>query len=212
MRAAAFFMLLAAGAGLSGCAAGEGRDYQAYLDGREIGRPTVQSFRHCQDYGCRVKYEVGLSAGEIRPVKKIFTPPPKTPEKERAAIARAIGAFERIVGKKTKTAQDQAGTFRKTGPGQLDCVDESTNTTVYLLLLKEKGWLKFHEVAAPASRVPIINAGRWPHQTAVIRETATGGLFAADSWFHDNGADAEIVPLERWKDGWKPENIGDSPL
>lgn len=197
---------------LSACT-GNGQNFQAYLDGRGLGQQTTQSFRHCQNYGCAMKYDVGLSDGELKPVKKLFTPPPKTPEKERAVIAQAIGRLERIVGAKTGTAQDQAGTFRKTGRGQLDCVDESTNTTVYLLLLKEKGWLKFHDINAPTSRLPIIHAGHWPHQTAVIRETGQyDKLYAVDSWFRDNGADADIVPLEQWKEGWKPENIGDQWL
>lgn len=196
---------------LTGCT-GNGENFQAYLDGRGLGQQTSQSFRHCHGYGCTIKKNVSLSATDWKPVEKLFAPPPQTPEEERAAITKAIGLLERIVGEKTGTSADQAGTFRKTGNDQLDCVDESTNTTTYLLLLKEKGWLKFHEINAPTSRLPIIHAGHWPHQTAVIRENGTKKPFAVDSWFRDNGAPAEIVALERWKEGWKPDNIGDQWL
>jgi hypothetical protein len=28
-----------------------------------------------------------------------------------------------------------------------------------------------------------------------------------DSWFRDNGQAPDIVDLETWKDGWKPEGF-----
>jgi hypothetical protein len=91
---------------------------------------------------------------------------------------------------------------------QHDCVDESLNTTIYLTLLEQKGLLRHHNVEDPTVRLPIIHSGRWPHQTAVISEIETSKFYAVDSWFHDNGAKAEIVPLRKWKDGWKPKKEG----
>ena len=70
--------------------------------------------------------------------------------------------------------------------------------------MQQKGLLKFHTVQSPTVRLPIIHAGRWPHQTAVISQNKNGQFYAVDSWFQDNGSPAEIVRLETWKDGWKP--------
>ena len=47
----------------------------------------------------------------------------------------------------------------------------------------------------------------WPHTSAVIVETANGQAYAVDSWFHDNGQPAEVVPLEQWVAGWGPDEI-----
>lgn len=90
---------------------------------------------------------------------------------------------------------------------QHDCVDESLNTTIYLTLLERKGLLKFHSVGTPTVRLPLIHAGRWPHQTATMIDTQSQIPYAVDSWFHDNGFPAEIIALEKWKKGWKPDAI-----
>jgi hypothetical protein len=185
---------------------------QTYLDSKSLGTPSAKSFKHCHAYGCKAVMDIELTDTEWKSIGRAFKPAPKTAEAEREDIKTAIGKFEKIIGPITRTQTDQAGTFRKLGNDQLDCVDESTNTTTYLMVMAEKGLIKFHEVNGPTMRLPIIHAGRWPHQTAVIRETATGELFAVDSWFHDNGENAEIVPLKAWKDGWKPENTGDGWL
>ncbi|MCB1555996.1 MAG: hypothetical protein KDJ15_01650, partial [Alphaproteobacteria bacterium] len=128
--------------------------------------------------------------------------------RERSAIARAIGRFEEIVGARNGTSADKSGTFAGTGKtGQHDCIDESTNTTMYLTLLEKEGILRFHGVSGPLSRTPFTTLGQgklWPHQTAVIREIADGKSYAVDSWFHDNGHPAEIVPLATWRAGWAP--------
>ena len=88
-------------------------------------------------------------------------------------------------------------------PGQLDCIDETSNTTTVLELLDRAGLLVWHEVRGPMSRFFVYDG--WPHTTAVIVETATGEAYAVDSWFHDNGQPAEVVPLEQWVAGWGPE-------
>lgn len=201
-----FFILI-----LAGCASPQSTP-DAYLAGRGLAKETPARFTHCQGYGCLKKTHITMTDKDWTPFVKIFKPKPKNAEQERERITRAVGLFERKMGAITGTHADKAGTFGSTGPGQMDCVDESTNTTIYLSLLEQKELLKFHEVHAPTSRVPIIHAGSWPHQTAVIAEKKTGVLYAVDSWFRDNGASADIAPLKTWKEGWKPENLDDSRL
>lgn len=170
---------------------------------------STETFPHCHSYGCDKKTQISFSDQDWRDIGAIFTPSPQTPEQERRAIAHAIGTFEKLAGKKAGTNNDKGGTFRRmmAEGTQLDCVDESLNTTIYLTLLDRKDLLKFHSVGAPEVRLPLIHAGRWPHQTATIIETQSQTAYATDSWFHDNGFPAEIVTLDQWKTGWEPNTI-----
>ena len=126
----------------------------------------------------------------------------KSARAERKKLAQSIAEFEKIVGQYNGTSEDIWGTFQKTGHKQQDCVDESTNTSIYLSTLKNRGHLNFHEVVIPQSRFPLM---KWPHQTAVIVEKETNISYAVDSWFHNNGMPPEIIELKIWKDGWKPQ-------
>lgn len=172
---------------------------QAYLDKKGIAPPAPEVFAHCQAYGCKIVSQITLEKTEWRAIEKLFRPRPKTATDERKIIAKAIGLFEEFTATKTAT-NDHYGTFRDFGDDQHDCVDESTNTTIYLNLLEQKKLMRFHQTQAPQVRIV-----GWPHQTAVIAETESGEKFAVDSWFHDNGFPAEIAPFATWKDGWKPE-------
>ncbi|NBX65765.1 MAG: hypothetical protein EBQ96_02085 [Proteobacteria bacterium] len=174
-----------------------------YYSKRNITPPTMQDFPSCRGYGCTYVDRVSFAKRDWRDIKKLF--PAKTAEKERARIAKAIGVFEKKVGAKTGTHEDVRDTYIKGGPFQQDCVDESTNTTTYLTLLEKKGLLKFHTVSAPNSRLFFTSGNLGPHSTAVIVDKKSGTKYAVDSWFHDNGHDAEIVTLPEWKSGWAPK-------
>jgi hypothetical protein len=171
-----------------------------YLSNHNIPIPTLEKFPHCRGYGCTKIEPIGLNKKEWTTVRTDL--PGNTAENERSKIAKSIGAFERTVGPIAKTNKDVAGSYIQPGPYQHDCVDESVNSTIYLMLMDQNDWLKFHEVLAPTSRMFF----SLPHSTAVIRDKATGERYAVDSWFHDNGADAEIIPLSTWKRRWHPED------
>jgi hypothetical protein len=170
-----------------------------------IDQPTLESFPHCRSYGCAKIDHSSLSNTEIKIIKNIFkTNSNKDIEKQN--IKQSIAQFEKIIGEKMGTHEDVAGTYLKLGHMQHDCVDESTNTTTYLMLLNQMGVLKFHDVNALTSRPPILSGRLGPHRTAVITEKDTGQKFAVDSWFHDNGVEPEIVSLDIWRWGWHPDN------
>ncbi len=177
----------------------------SYLKSQNISAPEQNSFKHCYNYGCERIVNVGFSDSDWKNIDALFTPSPKTPEQEREQISQAIGIFEQIVGEKTGTKADKFGTFRHMGRFQHDCIDESTNTTIYLTILDARGLLKFHTPSSPDSRVPILNGGHWPHRTAIIYDKQSQQSYAVDSWFHDNGFPAEVILLSLWKKGWKPE-------
>lgn len=164
---------------------------------------------HCQGYGCRIEHDVTLSKQEKKDVLHAYADRfAQTPEDERTAIAAYIGEMERLIAPKTGTQSDVGGTF--TGfakEGQMDCTDESRNTTTYLHMLKQAGLLRFHDIGKIAGRGFFGFSGGWPHQSAVIIEKESGTAYAVDSWFDDNGQPAHIIELETWKTGWSPETI-----
>ncbi|HPF78075.1 MAG TPA: hypothetical protein PLF01_02175 [Alphaproteobacteria bacterium] len=196
---------------LGGCSGG---NYQDYLRMQDIQPPTTEKFTHCYNYGCQTKVVLPLPSYTQDKLRKLFNPAPKTAEEERQKVSAAIGIFETDIGEIAGTKDDYHGTFRlyqddsdTTRKFQQDCVDESTNTTTYLGLLKAMDLLKFHEPAFPTARQPFANGNHWWHQTAVMRDTQSNILYAVDSWFRDNGYPAFVVPLEEWKDGWSPPKL-----
>lgn len=189
---------------MSGCAL-PAKTPQSYLISQNITPPEGNTFPHCYNYGCQRVVDVELSQHEWQTIKTEFGSPAQNAADERNKISGVIGTFEEVVGEKTGTKVDKFGTFRNMGNFHHDCVDESTNTTVYLMLLQERGLLRFHDVSAPDSRLPLFHGGRWPHRTAVIHTKQGTEQYAVDSWFHDNGYPAEVVSMTFWKKGWKPE-------
>jgi hypothetical protein len=170
--------------------------------------PQLNQFEICQGGGCAEVSATSLTELEWKAVAKIFNSPAKNAEDERKKIAQAIGVLEGLVGRKVGTSTDRAGTFDNAGyPGQLDCNDEAINTTTYMRLLKQNGFIRFHEIEDTRTRDFFFTG--WPHTTAVIHEIKTGDRYAVDSWFYDNGAPATIVPFSQWKSGYKPD---DSPI
>lgn len=172
--------------------------------------PSLHGFDVCTGGGCVEVRHVSLSDDEWQSITNIFMNARmvSNAEQERDQIALAIGAFESIVGSKTSTETDLAGTFGNSDyPGQLDCNDEAINSTTYMRLMHQNGLLKFHEIEDMRTRNFFFTG--WPHSTAVIHETASGQRYAVDSWFYDNGFPATIVPFTVWKSGYIPE---DSPL
>ena len=123
--------------------------------------------------------------------------------KERENIRHAIARMETMVGKITGTSADKARTFGHLGEDkQLDCIDESTNTTFYLTMMKNNGLMRWHNIEDRETRGYFLFG--WPHTTAVISDIKSNQKYAVDSWFLDNGEMPHILPLEQWESGWEP--------
>ena len=82
--------------------------------------------------------------------------------------------------------------------GQMDCLDETANTTSLLVELDTRGLLAHHHVARPESRGFFFD-GRYPHFTAVIVEGKAGIEWAVDPWRHAPGQRPDILPLSQWR-------------
>lgn len=163
---------------------------------------SVADFTICHGSNCHVRTETGLTDEEWSKIADIFDPPAESAVEERKQIAQAIGSIERYVGPKTNTQSD-AGRNRPdpNQSTQLDCIDETINTTTYLRLIDAAGFLRWHSVGLPAHRqAEFLDF----HNTAVVVSTDDNLAWAVDSWFAPNGAPASVVPLDAWRSGWEP--------
>ncbi|MDX2507819.1 MAG: hypothetical protein QNL62_25540 [Gammaproteobacteria bacterium] len=168
--------------------------------------PDVKHFSMCHGHGCKEVEQLSLNDAEWRRIAKHFQPPAESAEAEREQVANAIAEFEQIIGQKTNTSRDKAGLFAAMGsPGQLDCIDEATNSTTYLTILEKQGLLKWHKPMAHVTRGFFIFG--WPHSSAAMQEKNSAGQtqYAVDSWFEDNGKRPHIIQLSLWRSGWEPE-------
>lgn len=166
-------------------------------------RASPARFEVCHGSSCKVRTAVALNDEQWAQVRATFSAD-RNAAMERANVRDAMGLMERLVAKPTGTASDVGDNMYAADQStQLDCVDEAVNATVYLRMIAEDGLLRFHEVEMPWHRGGMVNA----HNTAVIRDTATGTRFAVDSSFFDNGNPAVVLALDTWLAGWRP---GDS--
>jgi len=175
---------------------------ETYLQSKRLSPPSIESISHCHGYGCKFRQDIALTKKEWRTIKSPVSRKARSASKERQNIAKSIARFEKIIGNKAGTHSDIAKTFTKMGDYQLDCADESVNTTLYLKLLDAEGLLHFHEPHIPVIR-GFSNGGSWFHETAVIKEIKSEEYFAVDSWWRDNAKAPYIVSLEEWKSGWR---------
>ena len=117
--------------------------------------------------------------------------------------------LEYFVGKRTPSYKDKGLTSNalEVGwPGQQDCIDETTNTTTYLILLHKHGLLTWHEVGRPLYRNFWYKFFMDPHFSAHLVETDSGQSYAVDSWFLDNGQPPYVATREDWlskQGGWE---------
>lgn len=162
----------------------------------------------CFHHGCESVKQVSLTNEHWDRVVRYFTPAAKNAADEREQIRMAIGEMEQVTGILAGTQGDIAGDLASFGTldPQMDCIDESSNTTTYLTLFEQAELLRWHTVEPRAQRGYLFIGG-WPHYTALVREKQTGRLWVIDSWFRDNGELPDVVDLDTWKDGWKPEGF-----
>lgn len=161
-------------------------------------------FTFCYGYSCKLRQQTGFTDKDWKQVEKIFrSKEAKNAAAEREKIAQSIALMERIIGAKTGTSHDfPEARGIKEDPAQMDCIDETMNTSRYLEFLEEGGLLQFHKRWRPIHRGYFING--WPHNTATIIENETGQRYAVDSFYRANGQEPYILRAEDWLAGWKP--------
>ncbi|XDZ52048.1 hypothetical protein AB8Q18_03100 [Neisseriaceae bacterium CLB008] len=156
----------------------------------------------CYGYGCRQQAQVAVLPEQAVKLAQFFNQVSDAAS-ERAAIALAMQAMYQLAGQHTPIHQDKGRNVADgTAEGRMDCVDHSQTDTEFLQYMGRQGWLRHHQVLAPAYRAP------WffdLHYASQVLDQDSGQAWVIDSWFHDFGALPEVVPLSQWAEGWSPE-------
>lgn len=166
---------------------------------------SPQNLTLCTNFGCTQQRSSSFSTNEWEQIEDLFNPTPVTADQERFQIAKAIALMESQQGPKVGTQNDlEENSFGIGVEGsQLDCVAETSNTSIYLSLLEQAGFLHFHTVTGYAHRGPFTLS--LPHNTATIKEKSSDKAFAIDSWYSANGQLPWVTPVENWLSGASPQ-------
>jgi len=151
----------------------------------------------CYNYGCKVRATIVITPKDLAVISTLFLHTASARE-ERSSIRQAIALMEQIAGRQLPTSNDVGGNYQGGVPknGQMDCIDESLNTTTYLTFFQQHDLLHWHTVEKRAFRAPYLLDQHW---SAQIRELKTGRRYVVDSWFDDNGKPPLIQPVEDWQ-------------
>jgi hypothetical protein len=158
-------------------------------------------FRVCYDFACKSSAMVQFSVKDWDKVVGLFYLNADASE-ERQRMREAVATMESLVGKYTPTHRDVGRNWpadhesTSLPSGQMDCIDESINTSTYLKLLEKEGLLKFHLVRERAYRRSLLTQ----HWAAQVVETENGQHYIIDSWFDDNGELPILVSGKVWHD------------
>jgi hypothetical protein len=152
----------------------------------------------CYDFGCKTRDIISISARDWHEVAGWFSPPATSAAAERDQIRQAVGWMEVVAGRHTPTFRDIGKNLGPGAefPGQLDCIDESLNTTTYLKLFEANGLLRWHRVVERAHRRAIFDQ----HFAGQVEELDGGERWVIDTWFHDNGVLPYVQQTVQWKD------------
>ena len=165
------------------------------------GTVSIDAIPVCFDFGCKTREIVNLSLIHWVKIGDLFLPRAENPKQEREQIKQAIAQMETLIGQYTPTHNDLALGLPKNGnrsalPGQLDCIDEAVNTTTYIQLFEQSGFLIHHKVVEQAYRRSMIIQ----HWAGQLEELTSGRRWTVDSWFHPNGEAPIIQQTKDWKD------------
>ncbi|MBS1269490.1 MAG: hypothetical protein MAG794_00441 [Gammaproteobacteria bacterium] len=167
----------------------------------------------CHGFGCRNKETASISEAEWKQIKAFFSDPAESPKEEREQIRKAAGWFEVVIGRHTpihldKGKNEYPGRIKTAGPattedgpngttvGQMDCIDESLNTTTYLTLMEKAGLFRYHRVVERAHRKSAFDQ----HYAGQIEELRRGARWVVDSWFYDYGSLPYVEEATEWYD------------
>lgn len=157
----------------------------------------------CYNYGCASHGTVHLRDAQLARIRMLFTWV-QNAAAERQAIAQAVGLFFTFAGQQTPVSHDRGGNAADDGvDGRMDCIDHAHNATLYLNVMEQHGWLRFHKVLDAVKRAPLLFNDHW---AAHIVERESGQEFVVDSWFFDPGHPAAIFTLDEWKSGAEPHD------
>lgn len=177
---------------LAGCATGAVNDHKSV-------EPVPTKLVACYSYGCRMTKSFPVTKAISDRFASIMGQGKASPAAERAALRKAVAYYEELstaaIGYRDGPKSPIVATGEK---GQMDCIDESTNTRHVMLYLQARGLLQHHTVEQNVTRGALID-GRYPHWTAVIKDKSDSKKWAVDSWYEPGGGLPDVVELAYWR-------------
>ena len=166
------------------------------------------TLRICFDWSCARRQTMTFTPNDMALLKRNIALCPGTSLHDRLQQVR-IGIWHmEVLAQKYQPllANDLAiNDFEAGVEGRMDCVDNASNTTTYLHILRDIRQLAGWTVSSPKVRSPFdITAVHW---TAVINDTESGLHWSVDSWYRPNGHLPMVMPLPSWideKKAWEP--------
>ncbi len=166
------------------------------------------TLRICYNWSCWYRETMTFTASDMELVKRRMATCQGTSLHDRLQHVRiGIWQMESLAQKyQPLLGNDRSiNDFDKEAEGRMDCVDNSSNTTTYLHILRDIGELPGWTVSPPEVRKRLdVTAVHW---TAVIIDTDSGVPWSIDSWFRPNSHLPMVMPLQSWlaeKKGWEP--------
>ncbi len=153
----------------------------------------------CSGFGCIYSAQLAFSGADLKHINSVLKTDFATPADERKSLADLIAWKERLAQSKLRMVTDTRLSYQRDAGkvGQMDCVDESSNTLAFIQFLDRNGLLKFNKPTRIVGRGFLFD-GRYPHRTAVVRDIK-GKDWAIDSWKKDGGKLPQVVELAVWK-------------
>lgn len=151
----------------------------------------------CSGHDCYHKTPVPVTRADASRLASIMAKGRGSAQAERAAVSQAVQYFEERTAKALGRRDSPMSQFGHAAVlGEMDCVDEGTNTQSLLRYLAGRGLLRHHTVQGNVSRGFVLD-GQFPHVTAVLREKG-GADWAVDSWVGATGEPPTVMPLKKW--------------
>ena len=171
-----------------------------------VNRNGSVALRVCFNWSCSSRSTVTFSRDEMASVASFVGQCSDASLYDRVQRLRiAVWQMEVLAQRRIPVLANDRGINDKDAhlEGRMDCVDNASNTTNYLHVLRELGRLSGWRIADPEVRNPV-NL-RLVHWTAVAVDEASGSRWSVDSWFRPNGHLPYVMPLAEWvadKEGW----------
>lgn len=166
-----------------------------YYSHHEVDLPKGNVVTVCSAHSCQKQTKIRLNDSFLSDLSNIMSES-RDEASERNAIKKAVALFEAYVGNAIGTSKDRPGTdfFGSGDPTQLDSVDEATNVTSLLLVMADKGLLKYHGIKTPYWKLVFGN-----QYAAIIQDLKTERHWIIDSNVGVNGDEPLVIELVKWK-------------
>ena len=175
-------------------------EYESLYGGRE---PTPSDFFTCYHWECKSIARVSLSPEEWAEAMAPLAANAPDPRSERKQIARGVVVMERLTGERMAASKEERGEFFGGDSDQLDCIDDSINTWVYMTMLEHEGLLVHHTVGGIAHGGSMLTMDVRNSAVLVVKET--GESFAIDPTQAKDGGPPPTFPLALWEGDWPPD-------